>query len=82
MTHQCLNSLFLLYVHTARTESLNLTSVAKEFASTNSSRQENCNVRGRGIDLRTSQRFCAGNEYTAEDEPTFRLFSFRQTRRL
>ncbi len=31
---------------------------------------ENCNVRGRGIDLRTSQRFRAGNEYTAEDEPT------------
>ncbi len=32
---------------------------------------------GRGIDLRTSQRFRAGDEYTAEDEPTLRLFSFR-----
>ncbi len=36
----------------------------------------NCNVRGRGIDLRTSQRFRAGDEYTAEDEPTLRLVSF------
>ncbi len=34
------------------------------------------NVKGRGIDLRTSQRFRDGDEYTAEDEPTLRLFSF------
>ncbi len=41
----------------------------------------NKRVRGRGIDLRVNQRFRAGDEYTAEDEPTLRL-SFRQTRRL
>ncbi len=40
------------------------------------SKHQNCTVRGRGIDLRTSQRFRAGDEYTAEDEPTPRLFSF------
>ncbi len=37
---------------------------------------ENFNVRGRGIDLRTSQRFRAGDDYMAEDEPTLRLFNF------
>ena len=38
MTHQRLNNLFLLYVHTARRDSLDLISVAKEFASANSRR--------------------------------------------
>ena len=36
MTCQRLNNLFLLYVHTAHTDSLNLMSVAKEFVSANS----------------------------------------------
>ncbi len=40
-------------------------------------KQGKCNVRGRGIDLRTSHRFHAGDEYTAEDEPTRRLFNFK-----
>ena len=38
MTHQRLNNLFLLYVHTAQTESLDLVAVAKEFVSANSRR--------------------------------------------
>ena len=36
MTQQCLNNLFLLYVHTERTELLDLTSVARDFMSVNS----------------------------------------------
>ncbi len=28
--------------------------------------------------MRTSQRFRAGDEYTTEDEPTLRLFSFEE----
>ena len=38
MTHQRLNNLFLMYVHTARTDTLDLLSVAKEFTSLNSRR--------------------------------------------
>ena len=38
MIHQRLNNLFLMYVHTARTDALDLLSVAKEFASVNSRR--------------------------------------------
>ena len=37
-TQQRLNNLFLPYVHTARTDSLDLVSVAKEFVSSNSRR--------------------------------------------
>ena len=38
MTHKRLNNLFLLYVHTAQTESLDLVSVAREFVGSNSRR--------------------------------------------
>ena len=38
MTQQRLNNLFLLYVHSERTESLNLVSVAKDFVGANSRR--------------------------------------------
>ena len=38
MTRQHLNNLFLMYVHTERSESLDLTSVAKEFVPINSRR--------------------------------------------
>lgn len=38
MTSQRLNNLFLLYVHQSRTDSLDLTSVAKDFASSNARR--------------------------------------------
>ena len=37
MTQQHLNNLFMLYVHTAQTDSLDLVSVAKEVMSANSS---------------------------------------------
>ena len=36
MTHQRLNNLFLMYVHTARTDAWDLLFVANEFASVNS----------------------------------------------
>ncbi len=32
-------------------------------------------TRGRGIDLRTSQHFRAGDEYTADDEPTLSFWA-------
>ncbi len=38
--------------------------------------QENYNVRVGGVDLWTSRCFRGGDEYTAKDEPTCRLFSF------
>ena len=38
MTQQRLNNLLLLYVHSERTESLNLVSVAKDFVGANSRR--------------------------------------------
>ena len=36
MIQQCLNNLFMLYVHTAQTDYLDLLSIAKEFMSANS----------------------------------------------
>ena len=38
MAQQCLNNLFLLYVHTEQTELLDLMSVARDFMSVNSRR--------------------------------------------
>lgn len=38
MTHQRLNNLFLLYVHTSRTDSLDLSAVAREFVLANTRR--------------------------------------------
>ena len=35
MTHQCLNNLMMLYIHTARTDSLDLVSAAREFVLAN-----------------------------------------------
>ena len=38
MTSQCLNNLFLLYIHIPQTDALDLVSIAREFVSVNSRR--------------------------------------------